>query len=77
MTKTVFTNEYKGLIAWLKAERIEAGLTIRDLAIRLNVVHSYVGRIETLERRLDVWEYITYCRALGLDPHKGINILLQ
>ncbi|MGB1361598.1 MAG: helix-turn-helix domain-containing protein [Alphaproteobacteria bacterium] len=77
MTKTVFTNEYQGLIHWLKAERIEAGLTIRGLAEKLGVVHSYVGRIETFERRLDVWEYMEYCKALNLDPKKGIDILSQ
>ena len=77
MVKTVFTDEYKNLIVWLKAERIKKKLTIRGLAKELDVVHSYVGRIETLERRLDVWEYIAYCKALNIDPHDGIDILLK
>lgn len=75
--KTVFTPEYRTLVAWLVAERQSAGLTIRDLAERLGVVHSYVGRIETFERRLDVYEYVKYCHALNLDPKQGMDILMS
>ncbi len=77
MTKTVFTPEYRELIYWLRAERKAQQLTIRQLAKRLGVVHSYIGRIETFERRLDVYEFVLYCQALQLDPHKGITILLH
>ena len=76
MKKTVFTKEYKELINWLRSERISQGLTMRQLAEKLGVVHSYVGRIETFERRLDVWEYVLYCRALNLDPKKGMDLLI-
>lgn len=73
--KTIYTPEYRTVIAWLIEERKSANLTIRDLAVRLGVVHSYVGRIETFERRLDVYEYVKYCHALGVNPKNGIDIL--
>ena len=77
LDKTIYTPEYRALIAWLVSERKLAGLTIRDLGERLGVVHSYVGRIETFERRLDVFEYVRYCQALDLDPKHGIDIIIS
>ena len=77
MEKTVFTPVYRALIYWLVAHRKSQGLTVRDLAKRLGVVHSFVGRVETFERKLDVLEFVTYCHALNLDPKQGIDILLQ
>ncbi|MGI2133527.1 helix-turn-helix domain-containing protein [Shewanella baltica] len=75
MSKTLYAPEYRRLIEWLKAARIDRGLTMRDLASKLGVPHSYVGKIEQCERKLDVLEYVEYCRALGLDPSTGVAIL--
>jgi len=30
-----------------------------------------------MERRLDVFEYIFYCQALGVDVHAGLDYLKQ
>ena len=30
----------------------------------MGVIHSFVGKVETGDRRLDVFEFIDYCRAL-------------
>lgn len=43
------------------------GLTQRALAARLGVIHSFIGKVETGDRRLDVFEFIAYCEALELD----------
>lgn len=48
---------------------------MRDLTEKLTVLHSYVGKIEQWERRLDVLEYIEYCKALGVDPVDGLKYL--
>jgi transcriptional regulator with XRE-family HTH domain len=47
--------------------RRRAGLTQRDLARKLGREHSFVWRIETGERRLDVIEFHWVCQALGQD----------
>lgn len=75
MKKTLFTPEYAKLIEWLKEARAERGLTMRELAVELDVPHSYVGKVEQCERKLDVLEYVRYCEALDLNPKKGITIL--
>ena len=65
------------LTAWLKQERLKAKHTIRSLAAELGWASSIVGKIELGERRLDVVEFIHYCKALGADPHQGLQILLD
>lgn len=75
MKKTLFTPEYAKLIEWLKEARAERGLTMRELAVKLDVPHSYVGKVEQCERKLDVLEYVRYCEALGVDPDLGVSLL--
>lgn len=77
MRKTITTSRYQELVKWLRDERIAAGLTLRDLGNRLGVPHSFVQKTETLERRLDVAEYVVYCEALEVDPSEGLRILNQ
>jgi len=76
MKKTITSNKYISLITWLKDERINQDLTMRDLGLLIDEPHQFIGKIETYERRLDVYEYIQYCKALGIDPLNGIKLLL-
>ena len=59
-----------------KGQAKRKGLTMRDLAERLGVIHSWIGKVELGERRLDVVEYIHYCKVLEVDPIEGINLIL-
>lgn len=77
MHKTITTSRYQELVKWLRDERLAAGLTLRDLGTRLGVPHSFIQKTETLERRLDVAEYVFYCQGLGLNPADGLRILQQ
>jgi transcriptional regulator with XRE-family HTH domain len=63
------------LISWLKETRLKKSLSMRDLAELINQPHSFVGKIETLERRLDVYEYVIYCEALQVNPTVGLRYL--
>lgn len=75
MEKSITNSKNQKLLAWLKEARESQGLSMRDFAERLEKPHSFVGKIETAERRLDVAEFVAYCEALGLDPHEGIRLL--
>jgi transcriptional regulator with XRE-family HTH domain len=55
-------------MAALVEVRESAGVTQRELARRLKRAHSYVSRIELGDRRLDVPEFIEWCRLLDADP---------
>ncbi|MBC2604097.1 helix-turn-helix domain-containing protein [Puniceicoccus vermicola] len=48
--------------------RKETGLTQRQLAHLLKREHSFIGRIELGERRLNVIEFWEHCRICGSDP---------
>jgi len=67
--------EYARLVTWLKKHRESQELSVRDLAEKLSVPHSFVSKTEQGERRLDVLEYVRYCKALGLSPEKGFKIM--
>lgn len=73
MKKSIYSQQGRVLREWIKEKRVESGLTIRDLAERLKVHHSIIGKIETGERRLDVVEWIEYCDVLGADPVECVH----
>lgn len=56
---------------WLRqlfiTRRKELRLSQRDLAARLGVIYSFVGKVETGDRKLDIFEFMSYCVALELD----------
>lgn len=58
-----------------KHQRESLGLTQRQLAERMGVIYSLIGKIETGDRRLDVIEFIDYCHALKLEPCEVIQML--
>ena len=68
MTKTLRTPEHVYLCQRLKQVRFDAGLTQADLAERLKKPQSFVAKVETQERRLDVIEFAKWMAACdGLD----------
>lgn len=64
------------MAAHLRQLRIEKGLTMRELAQALQTSHSYIGKIELQNRRVDVGEFIHYCRAMKCDPAKELEKFL-
>ena len=68
LRKTLRSRGHRALIDILVEGRKQAGLTQRDLAARLKRPHSFIGRIEAGERRVDVIEFIEIARVMGLDP---------
>lgn len=59
---------YGAAITFLIRARTEAGVSQRDLAARLGKHRSFVTKIESRERRLDIVEFVAVARALGLEP---------
>jgi ribosome-binding protein aMBF1 (putative translation factor) len=48
--------------------REQAGLTQRELALRLKRPHSVVGMIETNQRQVNLPEFVAIAEAIGADP---------
>lgn len=64
----VSSREYRAAIDTLRALREGMGVSQRELARRLDQHPSFVNKIELLERRLDVIEFIQIALALDEDP---------
>lgn len=77
MGKHLRTARHKALIAALKTARESAGITQRELARRLDRAHSFVGKIESGERQLNVLEFCEYVEALGADAAALIREVLK
>ena len=75
MTKSVFTERYQRFISLLVAARQKQGLSQRDLAIKLDKVHSFVAKYEQGERRIDVVEFLDIAEALNVNPMEIIKKL--
>lgn len=77
MRKALHTSTNDELLALLKDARTKAKLTQAEVAERLNKPQSFVAKYEGGERRLDVIEFVTVCRAIETDPVRMIRRLSQ
>ena len=68
LSKSIHNEAYRKLIGELIAARKAAGITQQTLADGLGKPQSYVAKVEGFERRLDVVEYLTMAREIGVDP---------
>ena len=66
MRKSIHSSEQRRLESLLRAVRDEAGLRQVDVAVRLEKPQSFVSKYEAGERRLDLVELATVCRAIGI-----------
>lgn len=58
---------YQALIDALVKERKARGLTQTDVADRMGTDQSQVSKFERYERRLDIVDFVRYCRAIEVD----------
>lgn len=68
LRRWVVSPGYRSAIDAIQAARLAQGVTQRGLAQRLGKPPSFVNKIENLERRLDILEFIAIAQALGMEP---------
>lgn len=66
LEKTLNNIKHKIFLELLYQVRITAGITQKSLAEKLNVPQSFVSKVETGERRLDIIELSEFCRCLNI-----------
>ena len=66
INKSIHSKLYHRIIARLRAKREGKGLSQYQVSQILKVQQSYVSKIETCERRLDILELMNICEALGI-----------
>ncbi len=73
MTKSIGTARHRALIAFLIVKREAAGLSQAELAERLGEYQSFVARLESGERRVDVVEFLTLAEVLRFDAREALE----
>lgn len=62
MVKTIYSKEHRNLVERLRKAREEKGLDQRDVAKLLGVSQSYVSKIESGQRRIDIVQLKAFAR---------------
>lgn len=66
MPKSRYSTRYNRLIAMLRQARKDADLTQERVAKHFNTHASFVSKIESGERRIDVVELADFCQLYGV-----------
>jgi transcriptional regulator with XRE-family HTH domain len=72
VAKTLGSKRHQALIALLVERREAAGMTQAQLADRLGEYQSFVARLESGQRRIDVVEFLELAEVLGFDAGKAL-----
>jgi transcriptional regulator with XRE-family HTH domain len=75
--KTLGSARHKLLVDFIVSKREAAGLTQTQLAEKLGEYQSFVARLESGQRRIDVIEFLDLAAKLGFDPAKAIRQIGQ
>jgi ribosome-binding protein aMBF1 (putative translation factor) len=70
LSKTLGTSRHRALIAFLTQKRKDAGLSQSELAKALGEYQSFVARMESGQRRVDVVEYENLAQILEFEVHE-------
>ena len=62
MVKAIYSNEHRTLVERLKQARKEAGLGQEEVAKILKVSQSYISKIESGQRRVDIVQLKAFAR---------------
>lgn len=73
MNKSVYSKDYQEIIERLRQARIESGLAQHEVAKKLGKPQSYISKIESGERRLDVAEI----KKFSIIYKKGISYFIK
>ncbi|HEY6815853.1 MAG TPA: helix-turn-helix transcriptional regulator [Croceibacterium sp.] len=66
--KSAFEDGYIAIIDRLIARRRELRMTQVDLGEAYGENQSFISRVERRQRRIDVWEFVQFCRVLKVNP---------
>jgi transcriptional regulator with XRE-family HTH domain len=75
MPKSLGSARHQALIDLLVEKREAAGLTQAELAAKLGEYQSFIARLESGQRRVDVVEFLEIAEMLGFDAAKAISAL--
>lgn len=75
MARTIRSKGQEALCRALVDARIRAGLSQQELAAKLKRHQSFVARLESGERRIDVVEFTVLARIIGFEKNEVLSIV--
>lgn len=77
LRKSIHHPLHKALRVALIKARKDQNLSQRDIAKKLGVTYSVIGKIETGDRRLDIIEFYEYAKILKIVPSEVLIIIFH
>ena len=71
---SIYSNDYQLVIKALRDARIACGITQQEVASAFGRPQSFIAKVESGERRLDVVEFVRL-RLLNIEPASILNKL--
>ena len=75
--KSAFEDGYTAIIDRLIERRRELGMTQVALAAAYGEDQSFISRVERRQRRIDVYEFVRFCRVLRVPPASILDPLYE
>ena len=70
---SIYLEQYQLVIHTLKEARIKQNIIQEKLAQALNRPQSFIAKVESGERRLDVVEFLHIARLLSINPEAVVR----
>lgn len=70
---SIFSDKYQLAIKTLRNARMARGMTQENLVRILDNPQSFIARVESGERRLDIMEFVRIACLLGIDPRAVVG----
>jgi len=77
LVSSLHEESYRELVQYLIEIRRKAKITQIELGTALGKPQSYVSKVETRERRIDLIEFTAWVRAVGTEPHIAYAHVLE
>lgn len=77
MRSEIYSIEHQKLRAVMKRERLAARLRQSDLADQTGRSQAYISKFENGDLRLDVVDFVLFCRCIGCDAHTVMNEVFE
>jgi transcriptional regulator with XRE-family HTH domain len=77
MAKSQHASGYRPVPPFLRELRERAGLTQRDLAVKVKRSQPWVHKSALGERRVDISEFLIWCEACGVNPEEAFRRLVR
>ena len=65
------------LCEFMKEARLNAGMTQAELAKKTGRTQAYISKFEANQLRLDVADFLAFCKALDIEPSAAIALLVN